>query len=79
MNGDQRTGVSIMKIAPKKFDIGDVIAQKEINIRSDVLMPELHSNLAEEGAQLLLDCLQNVPDCLSNAQPQKSDEVTYGL
>ncbi|XP_037943609.1 methionyl-tRNA formyltransferase, mitochondrial-like [Teleopsis dalmanni] len=45
MNGDQKTGVSIMKIEPKHFDIGDILAQREINIRPNVYMSELYVEL----------------------------------
>lgn len=78
MNGDQTTGVSIMKILPKHFDIGDILAQKEVAIGRDMLMPELHAKLAEQGASLLLDCCRELSVSLDLAQPQVDAMVQYG-
>lgn len=78
MNGDQTTGVSIMKILPKHFDIGEILAQKEVSIGKDMLMPELHSRLSTEGASLLLDCCMDLPASLDNAKAQTNDLVQYG-
>lgn len=77
-SGDEKTGVSIMRIKPKHFDIGEILAQKEVQIEKDLLMPELHKKLALCGGQLLLKCVREIPDCFSKAVPQNSDEVTYG-
>ncbi|KAH8330687.1 hypothetical protein KR067_006420 [Drosophila pandora] len=70
MNGDTSTGVSIMKIEPHRFDIGDILAQREMTIKSDVYMPELHTSLALLGADLLVDTVKNLTDRLKNATPQ---------
>lgn len=78
LNEDQTTGVTIMKIHPHKFDVGDIIAQKVIPIPKNVLMPELHQTLANEGAQLLLDCIHRVPDSLKSSRMQSDSNVTYG-
>lgn len=68
-----------MKIKPHKFDIGEILAQKEVTIPKNVLMPELHKMLAKEGAQLLTDCVQNVPESLQNVKKQGDTNVTYGM
>lgn len=78
MNGDQETGVSIMKILPKHFDIGGIIAQRTVPIGADTLMPTLHSQLANIGARLLLDCVRQIPACLHEAYEQNNAEATYG-
>lgn len=78
LNEDSTTGVSIMKIHPHKFDVGEILAQKEIAVPEKVLMPDLHKTLANEGAQLLLDCIENVPDSLHNAEQQSDLNITYG-
>lgn len=78
MNDDHTTGVSIMKILPKHFDIGGILAQKEVSIRRDMLMPELHRKLSEDGASLLLDCCRNLEASLDLAQPQTNALVQYG-
>lgn len=75
-NGDTETGVSIMRIEPKKFDIGDILAIQKINISKDILMPELHDQLAELGGNLLIRCIQN----LDRSIPVKQDDSksSYG-
>ncbi|XP_011203567.2 methionyl-tRNA formyltransferase, mitochondrial isoform X2 [Bactrocera dorsalis] len=77
MQGDAHTGVSIMKIEPKHFDVGDVLAQREIPIRADILMPELHAKLAQEGANLLVNTLNNFSSCLESATKQNNELATF--
>lgn len=75
-NHESKTGVSIMRIMPKKFDVGDILAQREVQISDDVLMPELHDQLADVGAQLLMESINN----FNNLKPMKQDEnlASYG-
>lgn len=75
-NHESKTGVSIMRIMPRKFDVGDVFGQREVQISDDVLMPELHDQLAKAGAQLLIESINNFNDL----KPIKQDEslASYG-
>lgn len=41
-------------------------------------MPELHELLAREGAELLVDCVERLPDSLLNAKPQSDQNVSFG-
>lgn len=68
-----------MKIHPHKFDIGEILAQKEITIPKNVLMPELHGTLANEGAELLVNCIENAPDSLQSARKQSDGNISYGM
>ncbi|KAG8227370.1 hypothetical protein J437_LFUL000378 [Ladona fulva] len=77
MNGDEETGVSIMRIMPKKFDIGDVLAQSRVAIGPHDTANEVTDKLAICGADLLIDCLENLPESLENAKPQSKDGITY--
>lgn len=54
----KETGVTVMKIEPKKFDVGDILARKEVSISDNTYMPQLHDELANVGAELLLDCIK---------------------
>lgn len=76
-NGDDTTGVSIMKIEPKHFDIGDILLQKEIPINDTDFMPTLHDKLALDGAQLLIDCIKTLPSSLLNAWKQDETKASY--
>lgn len=79
LNGDAVTGVSLMKIHPNKFDVGEILAQKSVEIPKNVLMPELHETLSEEGAKLLLECIENVPTSFQNLKQQDDRYATYGM
>lgn len=78
LNEDRLTGVSIMKIHPDKFDVGEILAQREVPIPNGVLMPELHETLATVGAELLVECIENAPASFQNAKQQDDTNVTYG-
>lgn len=79
LNEDSVTGVSIMKIRPHKFDVGEILAQKEVQIPHDVLMPALHKTLANEGGKLLVDCIESAPESLENGKSQSNNAATYGM
>lgn len=78
MHGDTITGVTIMKIHAHKMDIGEIISQRKVPIADEILMPDLHRSLSEHGADLLLDCINDLPCSIQNAQPQNSTDATYG-
>ncbi|XP_030376372.1 methionyl-tRNA formyltransferase, mitochondrial [Scaptodrosophila lebanonensis] len=77
MHGDAITGVSIMKIEPHHFDVGAILAQMEVPVRSDVYMPELHASLAQTGANLLMEVVNDIHEKLQNAKPQDNYSATY--
>ncbi|XP_037027529.1 methionyl-tRNA formyltransferase, mitochondrial [Bradysia coprophila] len=77
LNGDTCTGITIMRILPKHFDIGEIIAQQEVPISKDCLMPELHDTMSNVGADLLIKCLPDIESRLKNASQQNPDHVTY--
>lgn len=43
-----------------------------------MLMPELHSQLAEIGASALLHCIENLDDYYSSLTAQDSLNASYG-
>lgn len=76
-NGDKCTGVSIMRIRPKAFDVGEVITAKQVPVPENVLMPTLHELLSTIGAELLIECIQD----LTRYEPIKQDDTiaSYGM
>ncbi|XP_022919494.1 methionyl-tRNA formyltransferase, mitochondrial [Onthophagus taurus] len=70
-NGDAKTGVSIMKVKPKHFDIGEILNQAEIEISSDTTQVNLYKNLSELGAKTLIETLYN----LHKLKAQKQSEI----
>jgi methionyl-tRNA formyltransferase len=74
-NGDERTGVSVMKLSAE-MDAGPVYATKVYELEGTETQPELYQTLASFGANLLLETL---PDILEGAEPepQNEEEATY--
>lgn len=58
-NGDTKTGVTIMRVKPHKFDMGEMLASAETNIDEDIIRPDLTCRLAKLGANLLVDVLRD--------------------
>ena len=59
MNGDKKTGVSIMKVQ-EKLDSGPVMASREIELNSSSTYGEVEKNLSEVGASVLIESLQTI-------------------
>lgn len=78
LNEDTKTGVTIMRIRPEKFDIGDIVTQKSIDIPKNIILPTLYTALAELGANVLMNTLYSLPECLDKSIPQSNLGVTYG-
>lgn len=77
-SGDTETGVTVMRIKPKQFDIGEIVMQSKVQIQSNMRRLELHDTLGELGASCLVTALRNLPETLMQAQPQSNIGVTYG-
>lgn len=58
LNGDQTTGVSIIRMA-KEMDAGEIFAQNELAIGSEVRYPELETSCAALGATLITEVIKN--------------------
>ncbi|XP_046393963.1 methionyl-tRNA formyltransferase, mitochondrial isoform X1 [Ischnura elegans] len=77
MSGDRKTGVSIMRIMPKRFDIGDILAQYHIDIGPHDTNCDVSNKLAVAGGRLLVTCLKDLENYSANAQPQGDVGITY--
>nr|CAG4636444.1 EOG090X0BM2 [Eubosmina coregoni] len=76
MNGDADTGITIMRIKPLHFDVGDIVMQETIPIKPDVMAVELTNQLAEIGADLLSRCMSNLEHNLNSCIQQPTEGVT---
>nr|XP_034829975.1 methionyl-tRNA formyltransferase, mitochondrial isoform X2 [Maniola hyperantus] len=77
LHGDEVGGVSLMKIKPDIFDVGEIISQRRVPIPKDIKLPELTQQLSDIGAEMLIECLRCLPASLANTQPQSNEGVTY--
>lgn len=74
--GDAATGITIMQM-DEGLDTGDMLVRSELAIRDDHSAATLHDDLAQLGAQALLQALQHVRDGTLQAVPQPEEGVTY--
>jgi methionyl-tRNA formyltransferase len=66
--GDERTGVTIMRPVAE-MDAGPICLQRETELRPDDDYGSLSRRLAELGGELLVEALDQPPDC--RAQPEE--------
>ena len=76
MNGDKKTGVSIMKIE-EKLDCGPIIASRELELDTRATYGETEKNLSEIGANLLIESLKKIESGNSKFVEQVHSEATY--
>ncbi|MCD8143759.1 MAG: methionyl-tRNA formyltransferase [Oscillospiraceae bacterium] len=76
LNGEQETGVTIMKMA-LALDAGDIIAQAKTPIDPDETVEQLHDRLAQIGANLLGEIIPALESHTAVFTPQNDAESTY--
>jgi len=76
MNGDKKTGISIMKIQ-EKLDSGPIMASHELELNSNSTNGEVEKKLSDVGANLLIECLQTIEKGNSKFVEQLHSEATY--
>jgi methionyl-tRNA formyltransferase len=74
MAGDARTGVTIMQME-EGLDTGPMLLTEELAIGADINAGALHDALAEIGARLIVQALDQLPDL--KPVPQPADGVIY--
>ncbi|KAK0161044.1 hypothetical protein PV327_009562 [Microctonus hyperodae] len=77
LHGDTTTGVTIIKIMPKNFDTGEILAQTSVDIHPDETQIQLYSKLANVGAGLLIESIERLPNIIQCGIPQNNEFVTY--
>lgn len=76
LEGDNQTGVTLMQLAAQ-MDAGDIYTQKKIALNKNETRPELYSQLSQIGAELLVECIDNIISGEIPPQPQNEEEATY--
>ena len=76
MAGDEKTGITIMKVV-KKLDAGDMLYKIECPISAHSTSSELHDQLADLGAQGLIQVVNQIEQGTLIAEPQDEALVTY--
>lgn len=70
--GDLTSGVTIMKIHPRRFDIGEIVKQHSCSVGKDETADELKKKLSNMGGRLLIDSFKELTRNLSTKSGQKS-------
>ena len=76
MNGDTKTGVSIMRIE-EKLDGGPVLSAKELDFDQTTTYGEIEKKLSELGASLLIESLKKIENGKAKFVDQVHSEATY--
>jgi methionyl-tRNA formyltransferase len=74
-NGDEITGVTILYVS-EKMDAGDIILQTEVPIRPEDNAATMESALAQAGAVLLMEAIEQIRSGTVSAQPQNDAAAT---
>ncbi|XP_005105299.2 methionyl-tRNA formyltransferase, mitochondrial [Aplysia californica] len=77
LNGDSNTGVSIMSIKPRHFDIGPLLQQRQIALPSRPTFSTLRDTLAFEGGKMIIELLRELPEAVIGEASQDSEGITY--
>ena len=76
LNGDQQSGVTIMHMV-KAMDAGDIIAQATTPIDPNETVETLHDRLAQMGAKLLVEVVEQLKNGTATRTPQDESKVTF--
>ena len=76
MNGDTKTGVSIMRIE-EKLDGGPVLSAKELDLDQTTTYGEIEKKLSELGASVLIESLKKIENGKAKFVDQVHSEATY--
>ncbi|XP_073506962.1 methionyl-tRNA formyltransferase, mitochondrial [Phyllobates terribilis] len=77
LNGDEKTGVTIMQIRPKRFDVGPIVMQETFPVPPKCTSKELEAVLSKQGAEMLISVLKDLPERLRTATEQPKDGATF--
>ena len=76
LNGEKESGVTIMHMA-KAMDAGDIIAQDVTPIDPDETVETLHDRLAQMGAKLLVEVVEQLQNGTATRTPQDESKVSF--
>ena len=76
MAGDKETGISIMQME-EGLDTGPVLTSESINIEDNTNVSELHDELSQMGARLVLATLAGMQSGNIEPDPQDHEKATY--
>ena len=76
LNGDKKTHASAMLIE-KGMDSGDILNQKEIEIKAEDDFTSLSEKLSKIGSEVILESVLNYDEFMKNRIKQDNDKATF--
>lgn len=76
MQGEKESGVTIMQM-DIGMDTGDMLKKVVVPIGENMTMGELHDELKDKGAALLLEVISDIEAGKAMPEKQKAEEATY--
>ena len=76
LNGDKKTHASAMLIE-KGMDSGDILNQKEVEIKAEDNFTSLSEKLSKIGSEVILESVLNYDDFMKNRIKQDNDKATF--
>lgn len=76
IDGEEETGITIMYM-DVGLDTGDIIMQRSIPIDREETGGSLHDKLADLGADLLVEALEEIKEGRAKRIPQEDEKATY--
>lgn len=76
LNGDKKTYASAMLIE-KGMDSGDILNQKEVEIKAEDDFTSLSEKLSKIGSEVILESVLNYDDFMKNRIKQDNDKATF--
>lgn len=76
LNGDKKTHASAMLIE-KGMDSGDIINQKEVEIKAEDDFTSLSEKLSKIGSEVILESVLNYDEFMKNRIKQDNDKATF--
>ncbi len=76
INGDKKTGISIMKI-DEKLDNGPILTSKELALDQNAIYGEIQKKLSLIGSDLLIESLKNIENGKAKFINQIHSKATY--
>ena len=73
MNGDTETGVTVLDVAPSKFDAGATLLSKTYHVDPRASGSKIRQDLAELGAIALVEALENYESLQKMKTPQPTE------
>lgn len=76
INGEKTTGITTM-LTDAGMDTGDILLKKEVDILPDMTAEELHDELSQAGAQLIIETVRAYTKGAIKPVKQVQEEATY--